>query len=313
MGMLLLSRFWFLSCIWCGVFFVAHAAWGVTFIESPNLSFSDVEVKAVFDMMSVNTRYRAAQTPEKVRGALTDIFMKGLIAKEAERMGLDAEPVNSARLQHVRQSELARIALERKRQELRAKSKLLDFSKQAQEVYQAHPEEFVIPEQVDVGHILFRSSPCEKPEVLRAKAQAVRERLLSGESFEDLARKLSDDQGSASQGGRLGFQQRDTFVPAFGSAAFALQEVGQVSDIVETSAGFHLIRLYAHQPASKQSFEDVEPGIVERLAKDYIQREIDQWRQSLWDAKSPRVDDQAIEAFTKELRDSFPKLNLPDN
>lgn len=278
-------------------------------IESRDFSFSEIEAMGAFDIVNFSARYRVAQTPDKVREMVIDAFKQALIAKEAERIGLTDMSKNNARLQRVRDVELARIAIDYKRQELRAK--LPDFSKQAQEIYRANLGEFTSQEQVDVGHVLFRIKPCETSESLRAKAQAFRERLHKGESFEDLAKVISDDKGSASSGGRLGFQERQTFVPAFGEAAFALKEPGEISDIVETQAGLHVVKLYARKPAEKQLFEDVAPSIIERLERDYLQREIDQWRHSLWDAKETRVNDQAIEDFTKNLQDSLPKIEFP--
>src|SRR5690625_7885936 len=66
--------------------------------------------------------------------------------------------------------------------------------------------------------------------------------IEEGEDFHTLARKYSDDPGSARMGGDLGWQMRGTFVPEFEAAAFNL-EIGEVSELVETDFGFHIIRM----------------------------------------------------------------------
>lgn len=81
-------------------------------------------------------------------------------------------------------------------------------------------------------------------EQARAEAEVIRQRILAGEiSFEDAARESSDDPGSAAEGGALGWLTRGVTVAEFESAAFALNTPGQISEIIETEYGYHLIKL----------------------------------------------------------------------
>jgi len=97
--------------------------------------------------------------------------------------------------------------------------------------------------EVEIGEIVIVP---KVNEVERQKAidrlEAVREQILAGESFAELAGKFSDDLASAKTGGDLGLQKRGTFVPAFEAAAYNLTE-GELSDLVESQFGFHLIEL----------------------------------------------------------------------
>ncbi|MDT8325567.1 MAG: peptidylprolyl isomerase, partial [Bacteroidota bacterium] len=79
-------------------------------------------------------------------------------------------------------------------------------------------------------------------EAARAKAERILDSVRAGASFEDMARAYSDDAGSARNGGNLGLARRGVFVKEFEEAAFAL-EPGDVSDVVETQFGFHIIKL----------------------------------------------------------------------
>lgn len=97
--------------------------------------------------------------------------------------------------------------------------------------------------EVEVGEIVVnpKISPEERAKSIK-KLEDIRARILAGEDFGELARLYSDDAGSARLGGDLGLQKRGTFVPAFEAAAYNLTE-GELSEIIESEFGFHLIEL----------------------------------------------------------------------
>lgn len=100
-----------------------------------------------------------------------------------------------------------------------------------------------IPEQFKISHILLYAKVSEnRKSEIKEKLQGILNRIRDGEDFAELAREYSEDPGSADQGGNLGdYFTRDTMFPEFSDAAFALI-VGEVSDIVETPLGFHIIK-----------------------------------------------------------------------
>lgn len=100
-----------------------------------------------------------------------------------------------------------------------------------------------IKETVDISHILKQIKPSEdsKSEAIE-KLEKILEMINNGESFDDLAKKYSQDPGSGSRGGDLGFTKRGDFVKEFEKVAFGLNE-GEVSGIVESQFGFHIIKL----------------------------------------------------------------------
>ncbi len=123
-----------------------------------------------------------------------------------------------------------------------------------------------VPEQVKASHILVRAtqdaSDADK-ESARAKIDELRKRALAGEDFAKLAQENSED-GSAYKGGDLDYFRRGMMVQPFEDAAFGL-EVGQISDIVETQFGYHIIKLTDKQPSRKLSYEEVEEGLTRFL------------------------------------------------
>jgi peptidyl-prolyl cis-trans isomerase SurA len=101
----------------------------------------------------------------------------------------------------------------------------------------------VVPEQVELRQIAIFPRVTETfTQAARVKAQSILDSIRAGASFEEMAKKYSDDLGSARNGGNLGLARRGVFVKDFEEAAFALQP-GQVSDLVQTQFGFHIIKL----------------------------------------------------------------------
>jgi peptidyl-prolyl cis-trans isomerase SurA len=101
----------------------------------------------------------------------------------------------------------------------------------------------IIPEKVKISHIYRNPKASEKVKQAAYNfAKALLDSLNEGVDFSELAKKYSEDPGSASQGGDLGFVKRGVFYPEFESVAFSL-EVGQTSGIVESPVGFHIIQL----------------------------------------------------------------------
>jgi peptidyl-prolyl cis-trans isomerase SurA len=101
----------------------------------------------------------------------------------------------------------------------------------------------IIPEKVKISHIYRNPKASDKmKEEARNLAAALLDSLNAGEDFSELAKKYSEDPGSAAQGGDLGFVKRGVFYPEFESVAFSL-DVGQTSGVVESPVGFHIIQL----------------------------------------------------------------------
>ena len=139
----------------------------------------------------------------------------------------------------------------------------------------AHPEE-----QVHARHILIAiKSPeapgeggLDKPQA-RAKAEEVFKRVKAGEDFASLAKEYSNDPGSKDNGGDLGWFGRGRMVPEFEKAAFALQS-GQISDIVESQFGFHIIKVEERRTGDPQkAAQEVEQEKEKKLIDEIVKRQ----------------------------------------
>ena len=139
--------------------------------------------------------------------------------------------------------------------------------------YQESKASYTSPEIRDTSHILITVRGDEEYDPALARITTIRERIVAGENFDDLARELSEDPGSASDGGSLGEVERGVMVQPFEAALFSM-EVGQLSQPVKTSFGWHLIKLNSISGGETQSFETVkstlEEGIRAELAEGQI-------------------------------------------
>jgi peptidyl-prolyl cis-trans isomerase C len=138
--------------------------------------------------------------------------------------------------------------------------------------YEAHKSEY---QQIHARHILIRMQG--SPVTLRpgqkdlsdaealAKAQEIRQKLVQGADFAELARTESNDVGSNSKGGDLGFLKHGQTVPSFEDAAFALPD-GELSQPVKTPYGYHLIRVEERKPT--RTFEDLRPELEKNLGAE---------------------------------------------
>ena len=141
--------------------------------------------------------------------------------------------------------------------------------------YDQNASRYTSAEERHAAHILI-NAPKDSPAAERAKAKAKAEALLAEArknpaGFAELAKKNSQDEGSAPRGGDLDFFGRGAMVKPFEDAAFAMKP-GEVSNLVESEFGFHIIKLLEARGGEKKSFESVRPQIVEEVSKPLAQK-----------------------------------------
>ncbi|MDF2153580.1 peptidylprolyl isomerase [Vibrio sp. CAU 1672] len=124
--------------------------------------------------------------------------------------------------------------------------------------YDEHLDKYSTEEQRRVAHILIEGDD-------EAKAQAILDELNAGGDFAALAQEKSDDFGSAENGGELGWIERDVMDPAFEQAAFALQNVGDMTGLVKSDFGYHIIKLEELQASVAKPFDTVAAEIKQEL------------------------------------------------
>lgn len=145
--------------------------------------------------------------------------------------------------------------------------------------YQEHLEEYRVPETVEFRELVILVDEVER-DAARERIAGYRQEVVSGGDFVALIAEHSDAP-SRNQGGLVGPFRREDLVPAIAEVVFALRE-GDLSEPVEMSHGFHLIRQEHHQEETVRSFEEVRPEIRETLLTEILDDEITEYLKKLW-------------------------------
>lgn len=136
---------------------------------------------------------------------------------------------------------------------------------------------FSEPKRVRVEHILIaapKDADAKAIEDAQTKIKDLQKRLKAGESFEELAKKYSDDKATKPMGGDLKWFEAGEMIPEFEKEAFALEKKGQISEPVRTEFGFHLIKLIDKQDPVPRPFARVEEEIVAKMKQQWAEEQL---------------------------------------
>jgi peptidyl-prolyl cis-trans isomerase D len=186
--------------------------------------------------------------------------------------------------------------------------------------YMANIQQYEVPNRVHVEHILFMTVGKTDAEVdeIKKKAEDVLKQARKGGKFEDLAKKYSEDPGTKDKGGDLGWIVQKQTVPEFEKTAFSLNP-GQISDLVKTQYGFHIIKVMEKETAHTKPFEEVKESLraplvlsqADKLASDTA----DQLSSAIRQSNKVSLDDLAkqyhlISGETRPITATDPLLEL---
>ncbi|MBT2970267.1 MAG: peptidylprolyl isomerase [Candidatus Thiodiazotropha sp. (ex Ctena orbiculata)] len=204
------------------------------------------------------------KTMERISG---ELLTNKLLLKEAEALGLEKDPKVQYEIQRARVRALinARLAL------LGAED-LTDSQKNilAKEYWHAHQDEFKTKSKRGLSHILIGLRERSEEEASASADKVYKQLQDAPEKFEVLAEELSDDPGSKIRKGSLGLVESERLVPEFSKVAFALKEVGDISEPVKTRFGYHVIRLDEIVEAKLSSYEEVKDLAKEKALVAYV-------------------------------------------
>ena len=209
--------------------------------------------------MPENERVNLLSLPANIAQIAAHLYIQRSWAESAAAEGMDKAPEVAAALRIAREKVLADawVAHMAKANALTDEQALA----MARTMYRAKPERFEVGEQVQARHIVIRGKEPEK----RTQAEKLLKQLQAGADFAKLAEEYSEDPGNAKKGGDLGFFARGRMVPEFEEAAFALKNKGDLSSVVETQFGYHIIQLEGRKPAHIQPFDEVREQLVKEL------------------------------------------------
>jgi peptidyl-prolyl cis-trans isomerase C len=202
------------------------------------------------------------ENPQQKTALIKQLIEAKIISDIARREGFDKRVDVSEKIQYLMNDYLFKEYL------MKVVTKdVIATEEDQKQYYKLYKDKFSFPEQVKVRHILFKFSPNmseEERKKLKERAEMVLERLKKGEDFAELAAEYSEDPGSAKKGGDLGYFQRGKMIKPFEEAAFSLKP-GQLSEIVETRFGYHIIKGEDYKEAGTKTFNEVKDSIKAEL------------------------------------------------
>lgn len=190
-----------------------------------------------------------AETADGKKELLDTMIVREIIMQQAKKDGLDKSPAVAEKMEELRQRVIVEAFLKKKIEE---QAKISDAD--LQKFYDQNKDKFKSGEQVRASHILVKDEGAAK-EILAE--------IKKGGNFEELAKKHSIDAAGA-KGGDLGWFGQGSMIPEFETVAFAMKE-GEISGVVKTKFGYHIIKLTGKRPAGTRSFEESKELIKSKL------------------------------------------------
>ena len=228
-------------------------------IQGPKFSITTMDIQADALRMPQEMRSIVLAKPQTLTQMASNLYARRSMAQQAEAEALDKDPTIAAALQIARDKVLSDAFMEKMDKANEPKPEAAEAMARA--AYKAKPERFKSEEQVRARHILVAGTDAES----KAKAEKILADIKAGGDFASLAKEHSADKSNADKGGDLGFFTRGKMVPEFEAAAFTLAKAGDVSGVVETKFGFHIIQLQEKKSAGVRPYDEVKADLVKEI------------------------------------------------
>jgi peptidyl-prolyl cis-trans isomerase D len=220
------------------------------------ITVSDQEVETEFRRRNEKIKLAVVNFP-------ADKFREATTATDAEISAWFDSHKNDYKIPEKRKIKFALIDAQAMREQVKVSAE--DVERQ----YKENQQQYSTPEQARASHILFKTEGKDEAEV-RKQAEAVLKRAKAGEDFAKLANEFTEEEVGKTRGGDLDFFPRGQMAKEFEEAAFALKP-GEISGIVKTSFGLHIIKLTDKRPASTRSLADVRGQIEDQIKTERAQ------------------------------------------
>lgn len=214
-----------------------------------NVNNEVITMKDVDERISKLPPYYQNMVKDRKEELVEDMILEKILYEEAVKRGVQNDKEVKEMLEEAQRKIIISKFI---KDEVEEKTKVQD--KEVEEYYNAHKDEFSVPERWKASHILVKTEE---------EAAAVLDELSKGAAFDELAKTKSQD-ASAKNGGDLGYFTKGQMVPEFEEAVMKL-EVGQISPAVKSQFGYHIIKLTDKKPAQIQELKDASAKIKNEL------------------------------------------------
>lgn len=275
----------------------AYAADDVEILKQGDAVVTLADVEGFLGQMPQDRRYGFLDNPTRMQQMLISILRDKQLANQAVSMKLDQNPDVQARIAYARNQVLSRERISA----YEASLKIPSMEAAAKEQYLAHKADYAIPETVDVQHILVSEKGRTDADA-KALAEKIRaEAVANPDGFDKLVEKYSDDPSKVNNNGQIREATSDRLVKEFSTAAKKLTTVGEISPVVKTQYGYHILKLVRKAPARQQDFAAVKDQLVAQLKENYVAEQRKAFLAKL-DESTPNVNQQGMEALQQRYK-----------
>ena len=250
------------------------------------------EFNKALDKIPMNMKMLVASESGK-RSYLDNLITKKLLLREARKEKIDSSKEFQDKFEEIKDQLLIESLLKKK---LIADAKGTDEELKA--YYDAHKEEFKKDGEIDTRHVVVKTE--DEAKQILAKAQ-------KGEDFAELARKYSLDPNAKASGGDIGYHPKGTLVPEYEAAAFKLKKVGQISGVVKTQFGYHVIKLEGMKPSTYVPFEEVKDFIKQKIGQEKQKELFEKYIADLKKSAKITIDEQLLKSEEKPEKAGTPE------
>jgi peptidyl-prolyl cis-trans isomerase C len=261
-----------------------------------NITLLDFD--AAMQAIPERDRFEFRRQPKRIVGKLEGLLINRSLAGDARTLGLDRDPLVQRRIVLATEELLASVRLDAFRRSIT----LPDFEKAASEEYTANPDQYRREGKIRASHVLISLKSRSEEEAMQ-RAEMVRGKLLAGESIKPLAAEFSDDPSAKRNLGDLGFFGKGRMVKEFEAAAFALRAAGEISPVVKTQFGYHVIQLAEREEERTIQFSEVRESLIKRFESGYIDRAVEEYIAKIRANPAIKLNTEAIDSLqTKSLK-----------
>ena len=241
----------------------------IVLASNATVKVTKADFDAEISRIPESERFEFLLSRVRIAGLLENLLINRVLAQEAIEQKLDQNQIVKDEILNQTEKVLAKY----RAQQLLKETKVKDFTAAAREAYLVDPKKSIRPARYKPWQILVSLQGRDKV-TARKRAEQARERVLRGGDLEEIAKEFSDDTNSKKTGGVLDLTELTEFEPSFAEALKKMKP-GEVSEVIETRYGFHVIYLMELLPEKKLSFELMKSDLMEQARIAYLKSNFD--------------------------------------
>jgi len=270
-------------------------------VRGNQVEVSESDIWAEIHKMSAEQKKKILADYASVKKIATSIYVRRSMAKVAIEGRLAEDSVSQAALKLSHDRILADLLLAKIDQTNTPNE--MELERLALSKYNSDTTPYQHGEEINTRHILIKTGSTDA----QNRANELLKQIKAGADFEALAQEKSEDKGSAKKGGEIGYVNRKKMVAEYEKAAWALEKPGELSEVVQTQFGYHIIKLIDKRPAGTRSYEEVK----EKIKVDVLTSILNLHRQAEAEKYTSAAifDEQRIQIFSERPKEIDNKSN----